>query len=153
MTQREIKFRAWDKNTNVMRYPDGKKGSESNGALVDWFEDEDLMQYTGLKDKNDKEIYEGDVVKRECVEPFSDMHGGYTLQEVTFNNGTFILSYLISEKGIKMPRGYTASFVNDFEDVDAKHMLWSKEPIQIPVEVIGNIYEHPHLLQNAAPKS
>jgi uncharacterized phage protein (TIGR01671 family) len=66
MWMREIKFRAWDSEYKEMIRPlEYEDLSDYIEGMICSYGEENLMQYTGLKDKNGKEIYEGDIVNYE----------------------------------------------------------------------------------------
>lgn len=98
---REIKFRAWDnlQNKFLFPYPDGfdilgettcfdligqqLKAFTPNKTTLERLNDVEITQFTGLKDKNGKEIYEGDIV----------VYGNDEPQEVVFKNQQFCISF------------------------------------------------------------
>ena len=127
---RELKFRAWDKKDEVMVAFDYSNfavvgemvrnyalgyDSEGNYRRRDNIT---CMQYTGLKDKNGVEIYEGDII-----------------QYSTFYYGN------------KRERKDVVEWIDDMQDdsfgepLSMGYRFYGSE-----IEVIGNIYEHGHLL-------
>ena len=93
---REIKFRAWDTKNNVM-YDEAYLSNRDTATCylnigdsrASYFDGgrAELMQYTGLKDKNGKEIYEGDIVALD----------NDPIAPVTFEDGSFQLIALRSQ--------------------------------------------------------
>lgn len=138
---RQIKFRAWDKGHNVMRQI--QKMSFKNGKMMPykwnmWFGEETLsepMQYTGLKDKNRKEIFEGDIIRFTWEEDSCwGKQGTYTAY-IRFNRGTFEVVYIGKKYLIEDGNQTGSDGLNYFMD-------WSED-----VEVVGDIYTTPELLK------
>lgn len=120
---REIKFRAWDKMLNKFfdegwsLSMDGKCWYDENEKEYNVDEDFIIMQYTGLKDKNGKEIYEGDIAHTNSK----------------YKNKT-------EWTGIVKWSNEHCGFIVELEN--GKHWMPISE-----AEVIGNIYENTELLK------
>lgn len=121
---REIKFRAWDKHGNKMLTQlNGGCGYEDL-CLADVLFDKSYipMQFSGLKDKNGKEMYEGDILSQ------------------------FILGDK-EVRGVMYFNENTAQFGMDaYVSFDAPPHFEVRESQYGRPEVIGNIYENPELL-------
>lgn len=138
---REIKFRAWDYN-NERIIPWEKlrieKDEDENtfsvvvfdGEVGDYFDDFPVMQYTGLKDKNGKEIYEGDILTSDQYPYQDDGEYNYHLVVEYIENG--FCGVMNCVNGVK--RGISHGIAELLE-------------ITYQFEVIGNIYENPELLE------
>lgn len=133
---RKSKFRAWadgemldDISTDT---DDFTSMLNKTFAYLQESENVKFMQFTGLLDKNGKEVYEGDIIKS-CDYPFHDINRNLNyLGEVYFcdvNLGYYIEFHRIS----KRVRGDVFDrMLTDFDDL----------------EVIGNIYENSELLES-----
>jgi uncharacterized phage protein (TIGR01671 family) len=140
---KEIKFRAWDRvNGQMVEVMSLTRAVQTPFTLVRYYDDGvlkkiteavltvnlDFIQYTGLKDKNEVEIYDGSIL----MDPswwwgprFVYLNQG----ECGPCEGDSVMSYILA-KNIENPQK------------EATHNIWNGRE----VEVIGNIYENPELL-------
>lgn len=73
--QREIKFRAFHKERKEYDFSEEGSGGWWGDCVLDCLDDyEPIQQYTGLKDKNGKEIYEGDITNYGTVAYHTDLN-------------------------------------------------------------------------------
>lgn len=128
-----IKFRAWDKVTSIYRkvleikfYPDGElkkvkvAGFQRKGAIIP--EKLVIEQFTGLKDVNGKDIYEGDIiVSKPNDQIFEPLKIGVV-------------------KRSKIDAGWCYRIATDEYDI------WTSGKYRT-YEVIGNVHENPELLE------
>jgi len=125
--KRQLKFRVWDFfkkrwvkswvdhcSQSIAFLPEESNDGKHNVEFFDTFDGSEfiLQQYTGLKDKNDKDIYEGDIVKATSDQYENENFVG----KVIFDGGCFLIWI----------------HKNDIRGV------WSGDDI----EVIGNIFEN-----------
>ncbi|MDE3301627.1 YopX family protein [Lacticaseibacillus rhamnosus] len=127
--KREIKFRAWNKKDKVMvdvaAMNFGPSGlwsliEDADDAELQLEDNYELMQYTGLKDKNGREIYEGDIV-RTGEDNIGDPDP--TIGQVIMREGSWLIENEKKQEEIGL-----------FSEITSR-------------EVIGNIFEDNQLLE------
>jgi len=140
---REIKFRAWDKTIKQMLFGSTSMVIRFSGQVTDGSSTPDvaLMQYTGLKDKNGVDIYEGDflLIPDSETEPILDDGSGPTYDinhvlPVEFADGSF---------GVRVENGGN-DFKPGWNPFGVVIRYNGMEPHEF--EVVGNVYENPELL-------
>lgn len=113
--KREIKFRIWLSGINKMSYP------VDFDELVSWGktpESAHLLQFTGLKDKNGKEIYEGDVIKWYTIETEYQTHYGDNIPNGAYTEPIGVTAIIMTMPVLYYHCGFT---VYKPEDRDEDH--------------------------------
>ena len=129
---REIKFRAWNEvEEKIYNWYEFLNTNMKNTFITPESTAMILMQYTGLKDKNGTEIYEGDIVK---IHAHSYDYGfsKNRIGQIKFLDGSFGFYKQLSEKEYL------------FNELSTEYGYGELDYY----EVIGNIYKNPELLED-----
>lgn len=152
---REIKFRAFDNDESTMKmvYSDNEKDNagyyfditdkvkclvdcchcDSTGYEIDdWEPLDNIMEFTGLKDKKDKEIYENDIVK--CSSLGISEKPGIIIGVVKQIDGCFTVVF-------------NKPVYDAISKCYRKNLYVKCFVVNDDIEIIGNIYETPELLE------
>jgi len=117
---REIKFRVWD---NIDYMSNHFTLHDINLGKIQFTSDCKVMQYTGLKDKNGKEIYEGDICKYDDNDSMS----------------LWVRGELFVVIGLK---GRFTARMKPFDKYNGSNQNTMNEDVEDCVTIIGNIYEN-----------
>lgn len=145
---RTYKFRAWDKlgegicpveELSAKEVAIGVFDEEYGHLEKRKIEDVEVMQFTGLKDKDEREIFEGDIVviPDESIVPVTDEGQG----PIESCNHIVIIEFRVGEFGFEIPK------TDDGETGWFSLARWLDDVWDEPLEVIGNIYENSDLLK------
>lgn len=145
---REHKYKIWDKvfnrfTDNFWLSQDGELGVFRDNRLLSPREGFEIVFYTGLKDRNGVEIYEGDIVHKEAHETWSveydEQHASFCVYN-QLNSNRQIEAHTSNYEIYNIKGGGIAGAV---EICEGKGFV---------CEVIGNIYENPELLTKDSTK-
>ncbi len=137
---RVLKFRAWDKirreMVNVKRIDlfhkkVGLGWNEYDGVTWRDYTEVELMQFTGLRDKNGREIFEGDILKIYREDIYDNSTEIEKIGKVVFRDGAFFLEPALEE-------GWFYILSSELE-------YWDNEGYEY--EIVGNVFENPELLE------
>ncbi|MBM7598183.1 putative phage protein (TIGR01671 family) [Virgibacillus halotolerans] len=139
---REISFRAWDNENNHMidiaRFDFADYTVYSHLFACEGYLGENLkiMQYTGLKDKHGKEIYEGDIIEFSRGDDWRENEQKQGISEVVYSEQITAFAYHYKAK---------SSWGTAYDDVVCA--IGNITDQCGDLEIIGNTYENPELLE------
>lgn len=147
---REIKFRAWDKEGKRWAHIDldnwessvgpsatltyAREGRAYDQLSLDNYDPFIWMQWTGLTDRNGVEIWEGDLVK------YHRYKGSYELHQIIYEERAAAFLLFGATQASRHP--VYVKYLGDIAKAGKDYDVRTYELC----EVIGNIYEHSHLL-------